>query len=1247
MRYQELNNLGTFADMDALWSKHPNGGIEGDYATVAGERRYWNKYASQWLLQGEDAHEEDTTDPYPLDVHHGDVHINRNLSVGGTIRAGVIRQPNVGLFETAEALRRAYPIPEVGMWAAVGDSVPAEIWRCDVAGQWRNTGGTGGVDQLDVDTINAVKGMVQAMNHHTSCYGGLYKMGEVLLSRNHVVPGKTYTVTFRKPNGVTRDSANILLYGEGDRYLGNIEAEFGGSQTKSVDVVIPLDMEYMKAGAYAPLIDVVIAMKGADNRTLLERANHIDGASIVDGTVTPDKTSFIKVVSDNLLNKADVLEGKLINSSNGALVNIQGIFTANYIPVKPSTDYWWLGTQTAYGYAFYDANKQLLTYGSKGTENDQNKPGHATSPEGAAYLRVSFPNGQIDTAQVNEGSWKSHDEYRFGIDDNLLPGDTLPIDGARIINNTVTPDKTTFFVTNRSSINLYNPSAATNGKYIVATTGALADASTLCVSDYIPVKPGTEYFYYGRQRSYGYAFYDADKTRIAFGAKGTENDKNIGSKVAPAGAAYMRVTFLIADNGTNEVNEGIPYLSKIPAQLDTIMGQQGSFASAASLAADGELALGTFPVYISKQLCMVFGCKFSTFTSATLGQRNGYVTVDSQNVYVYGNLSTGGFGLRQTVAHNLTISNYIRLMLFVEGTKVTDTTMNASLVVSTATGYTVIKLNSWYYTHGGEVYASVGQASTDASIGATCIDFRSPVWAFGDSYFGLSPARWPYVMRELGYFNYYFEGLGGGTSYDMYLEMERATKFGTPRYLLWCLGMNDQDPDNTTPSANWLAVFGYIKDYCSENGVQLILATIPNTPTRRNYAKNEVVKASGYRYIDFAKAVGAENAGSSWYTGMLHTDNVHPTELGAQALATQVLIDFPELMEICKTPAVGGGGGDPVDAYTKAEADARFVQPTYVDDKVNAAQGQMVFRDAYSQNIFTSDDVPAGNTISLKYVPLASGSANVIVYDTSGAVLKRFELSSVVAGQEYAFDDYVLPDTYARVYVTNYQHLDVYVTVVGWSNKALFEALKNIGGDEIYVGTTEPTDPNIKLWLNPNENFVTIEQTTGDSEVAVMSQKAVTDALASAGGGDWELIDEATLAEDVSIIFKQFDKPYDEVLVFLLNARSTAGSSLQFFASLNTTAPEITGIHAVSSSSSINASTYSYLTLHLVRHNIGIVEGLLTSRVSTGAASIASNVAPFTYSNHIFERLSSIGLHLVSANNNKWLNGTMYKIYAK
>ena len=65
-------------------------------------------------------------------------------------------------------------------------------------------------------------------------------------------------------------------------------------------------------------------------------------------------------------------------------------------------------------------------------------------------------------------------------------------------------------------------------------------------------------------------------------------------------------------------------------------------------------------------------------------------------------------------------------------------------------------------------------------------------------------------------------------------------------------------------------------------------------PTVNNEAKNAWVKASGYRYIDFAKAVGADGTGA-WYSGMLSGDNVHPTAKGAKALYTQVLIDLPEI----------------------------------------------------------------------------------------------------------------------------------------------------------------------------------------------------------------------------------------------------------------------------------------------------------------------------------------------------------------
>ena len=49
------------------------------------------------------------------------------------------------------------------------------------------------------------------------------------------------------------------------------------------------------------------------------------------------------------------------------------------------------------------------------------------------------------------------------------------------------------------------------------------------------------------------------------------------------------------------------------------------------------------------------------------------------------------------------------------------------------------------------------------------------------------------------------------------------------------------------------------------------------------------------------------------------------------------------------------------------------------------------------------------------------------------------------------------------------------------------------GTKEIHVGTDEPTDGEV-LWIDPNERI--IEQTTGQATDKVMSQKAVTDALA-------------------------------------------------------------------------------------------------------------------------------------------------------
>ena len=127
-------------------------------------------------------------------------------------------------------------------------------------------------------------------------------------------------------------------------------------------------------------------------------------------------------------------------------------------------------------------------------------------------------------------------------------------------------------------------------------------------------------------------------------------------------------------------------------------------------------------------------------------------------------------------------------------------------------------------------------------------------------------------------------------------DLKKALNFGTPKFLVWGLGMNDLD---TTTSANvqWKDSFDEVMSICKERGITLIAATIPNVPDRINSFKNQVVKTSGLRYIDFAKSVDAEEIGATWYTGCLSNDNVHPTIAGAKALASQVLVDFPEIMQ--------------------------------------------------------------------------------------------------------------------------------------------------------------------------------------------------------------------------------------------------------------------------------------------------------------------------------------------------------------
>ena len=146
----DLRNLGVFATVDALWAAHPEGGQEGDYAFIgtsqaAGTKYRWNKYERIW----ENAATVTQSTGRSNDVIDGDVTVNGKVNVGGDAKVegnlkvsgvldvqGSIKQPFCGLFATVTALQAAYPNPQVGWWAVVGDEMPGPLYRCETAGTW-------------------------------------------------------------------------------------------------------------------------------------------------------------------------------------------------------------------------------------------------------------------------------------------------------------------------------------------------------------------------------------------------------------------------------------------------------------------------------------------------------------------------------------------------------------------------------------------------------------------------------------------------------------------------------------------------------------------------------------------------------------------------------------------------------------------------------------------------------------------------------------------------------------------------------------------------------------------------------------------------------------------------------------------------------------------------------------------------------------------------------------------------------
>lgn len=282
----------------------------------------------------------------------------------------------------------------------------------------------------------------------------------------------------------------------------------------------------------------------------------------------------------------------------------------------------------------------------------------------------------------------------------------------------------------------------------------------------------------------------------------------------------------------------------------------------------------------------------SSFTNVELGLKSGNsvvvgVVVDATNVVVTDTRFGGNTVITHTFAHGLTITNEIGVQLFIDNTGIGFVAVSSNGVKYKSNNMNLIRANL------GVPYFVASSTISNLNFSCALPMLNKDIWLFGDSYLQQTDSRWIYYMNQNEFDTYLTDAYSGENSADAFLSLKSSLELGKPKYIVWCLGMNDGADSNSQPNTTWKNYITAVQEICNSYDIELIMATIPTVPSINHEYKNSYIRNSGYKYIDFAKAVGAQSDGT-WYTGMLSSDNVHPDVAGGIALYNQALTDFPQ-----------------------------------------------------------------------------------------------------------------------------------------------------------------------------------------------------------------------------------------------------------------------------------------------------------------------------------------------------------------
>lgn len=272
---------------------------------------------------------------------------------------------------------------------------------------------------------------------------------------------------------------------------------------------------------------------------------------------------------------------------------------------------------------------------------------------------------------------------------------------------------------------------------------------------------------------------------------------------------------------------------------------------------------------------------------------SGYVVITDTYLEVHGYTTEDKeYGKYE---HGLAIKNEVSVVISVREN------LTANIIIE-SNGQVFEKNDQvWNGNYGDVVAESINGNYTNCALSFGSQDFLKRLWIFGDSYVDM----WPQILTKNGINNFMLDGFSGRNSEQAYKSFMEALKFGKPKCVGWFLGMNDRDgkiingiSDAKSVNQSWFSHYTQVKNYCDKNKITLILSTIPEVPDRDHHFKNSIIRNSGVRVVDVARAVGSFDVGSSWYDGMLATDKVHPSNpTGRNAIAYKMLSEIPEMKD--------------------------------------------------------------------------------------------------------------------------------------------------------------------------------------------------------------------------------------------------------------------------------------------------------------------------------------------------------------